>query len=406
MRHIPANPAPAELAHTAGPADAAVPLGTNEMRLSVRQWLVVLVILAACAVGIPQVWKHVERFETGPDYRIPYALSTDYWLYQRRLEKIAVPSGIPVLGDSVVWGEYVSPSGTLTHFLNRETGHTDRFVNCGVNGLFPLAMAGLVEHYGPALRNRPIIVHCNLLWLSSPQADLSATKETNFNHAQLVPQFWPRIPCYRADAADRLGVIANRSVELFAWVGHVQDAYFGQHSIPRWTLEEDDSDPPRRPNAWRDPLAEITLTVPGDPHDDPQRGPSSSRHKPWTESGTAPTHFDWVDLDASLQWRAFRELIGRLRDRGNNVLVIVGPFNEHMVATGQRPKLAELRDGVAAWLAARGVACVVPDTLPSELYADASHPLTDGYAQLARRICGSAVFQHWLAAAPADDRGE
>ena len=34
------------------------------------------------------VWKHIERFDTGPDYRIPYALSSDYWLYQRRLEGI------------------------------------------------------------------------------------------------------------------------------------------------------------------------------------------------------------------------------------------------------------------------------------------------------------------------------
>ena len=60
----------------------------------------------------PPLWKKVERFDTGPDYRIPYDLSKDYWLYQRRLQRIA-STNIIVLGDSVVWGEYVLTDGTL-----------------------------------------------------------------------------------------------------------------------------------------------------------------------------------------------------------------------------------------------------------------------------------------------------
>jgi hypothetical protein len=382
------------------PASAAasrVPFGVNEMRLNLRQWLAVLLILLTCALGIPRVWKHVERFEPGPDYRVPYALSNDYWLYQRRLETIADSARIPVLGDSVVWGEYVRPEGTLSHFLNRETGQPDRFVNCGVNGLFPLAMEGLVEYYGATLCNRKLMVHCNLLWMTSPKADLSTSKEEDFNHAQLVPQFVSQIPCYRADTSDRLSAVASRNVELFAWVGHLQDVYLDQRSLPRWTLEEDGGDPPHRPNAWRNPLAQLVPSVPDDPKDDPQRGPTSSRHKAWTNGGASPTHFDWVDLDASLQWRAFRELIGLLRSRGNDVLVVLGPLNEHMVAEDQRPAFRKLRDGVAAWLVANHVAHVIPETLPSELYADASHPLTDGYARLAKRIFQDAGFQRWYA---------
>ncbi len=384
-----------------GPAPSAtaggeVPFGVNEMRLDCRQWLAVLIILLACALGIPWIWKGIERFDTGPDYRIPYALSKDYWLYQRRLEKISNPASIPILGDSVVWGEYVRPDGTLSHFLNCQSGQSDRFVNCGVNGLFPLALEGLVEYYGGFLRNRKLIVHCNLLWMSSPRADLSTPKEENFNHAQLVPQFFPRIPCYRADVADRLSAVAGRSVELFAWVDHVQDLYFDQRSIPRWTLEEDGANPPHRANAWRNPLAQITLTVPNDPPEDPERGPSSPRHKPWTAGGATPARFDWVDLDASVQWRAFRKMIGLLRDRGNDVLVILGPFNEHMVADDQRPAFRKLRDGVEAWLSANAVANVTPETLPSNLYADASHPLTDGYALTAQRVWQDAAFQKWL----------
>ena len=391
-----------DIVKTETPPEGDVPLGVNEMRLGVRQWLAVLAIVIGGGIGIPRLWTAIERFDTGPDARIPYALSKDYWLYQRRLERIADPASVPVLGDSVVWGEYVRPDGTLTHFLDRETGQPDRFINCGVNGLFPLAMEGLLTNYGPSLHDRKLIVHCNVLWMTSPKADLSTDKEEAFNHARLVPQFWPRIPCYRADAAERLGAVVERNVGFFGWVGHVESCYFDEKSIPQWTLADDGSDPPHRPNAWRNPLSCVTFAVPGEGADDPQRGPQSPRHKPWSAAGAGPSHFDWVELDASLQWRAFQRVIDLLGRRGNDVLVILGPFNESMVAEDGRPTLTRLRAGIAAWLTARHVAHVVPEPLPSDLYADASHPLTDGYALLARRICRQPVFQQWLTESPKD----
>jgi hypothetical protein len=380
----------------AGLPGSEVPYGVNEMRLNLRQWLAVLAICVAGAWGIPRYWPHVERFTTGEDYRLPYALHKDYWLSQRRLATID-PAAVPVLGDSVVWGEYVRSTGTLTHFLNQETGRPKRFVNCGINGLFPLAMEGLLDYYGPALRKRKLVVHCNVLWMSSPKADLSSKKEEDFNHSRLVPQFRPWIPCYRADMSERLGAVIERNVGFLAWVGHLENVYFDQQSLPRWTLLEDASNPPRRRNAWRNPLAQITMAVPGEPADDPQRGPASPRHKPWSTGGTRLTRFSWVGLDESLQWQAFQRVIALLRSRGNQVLVVVGPFNEHLVAEKQRPAFRQLRDGIAAWLVEQHVAHVVPDTLPSELYADASHPLTEGYALLAKRISQDAKFQGWLA---------
>ena len=65
--------------------------------------------------------------------------------------------------------------------------------------------------------------------------------------------------------------------------------------------------------------------------------------------------------------------------RGNDVLVVLGPFNEHMLAEDNRPAYRKIRDGIAAWLGQNQIPAVVPETLPSDLYADASHPLTDGY---------------------------
>ncbi len=367
----------------------------NEMRLNGPQCALTLGIFLLLVFLTPWLWKHLERFDTGPDYRIPYDLSKDYWLYQRRLEDKIDPRGIVMLGDSVVWGEYVLPDGTWSHFLNEQSGQSNKFVNGGVNGLFPLALEGLVDYYGHALSHRKVILHCNLLWLSSPKADLQIDKEERFNHSRLVPQFIPRIPCYKAGANERLSAIVERNVAFTAWVDHLQDAYFGQKSIPSWTLEDDGSDPPHYPNSYKNPLALINFQVPSAPRDDPQRGPKSPRHKPWSENGGV-AQFEWVDLNTSLQWNGFQRLVRTLRQRGNDVFVILGPFNEHMVAEESRAPYRKLRDGVAAWLQENAIPHMVAELLPSLLYADASHPLTDGYALLAKRTLANEDFQTWV----------
>ncbi len=226
----------------------------NEVRLNARQWTMAFGILAVVMFLTPALWKKLELLQTGPDYRIPYALSKDYWLYQRSLQQTAATNMV-VLGDSVVWGEYVMRNGTLSHFLNEQSSQPGKFVNGGLNGLFPLAFEGLVHDYGRCLRHRKVIVHCNVLWMSSPKADLSTKKEERFNHAQLVPQFFPRIPCYKADLNPRLAAVVERHFTFSEWATPLQVAYFGQKSIPNWTLEDDGSDPPHYPNAYKNPFA-------------------------------------------------------------------------------------------------------------------------------------------------------
>jgi len=249
------------------PAAPAVPFGVNEVRLSARLWLATFFLFWLVVLLTPRVWKRIQRFDAGPDYRMPYELSKDYWLYEQRLDQVAKPGTIVVLGDSVVWGEYVLPNGTLSHFLNQQTGQPDRFINGGINGLFPLAEEGLINYYSGPLRHQKVIVHCNLLWMTSPKADLSTEKEDQFNHSRLVPQFSPWIPCYKANANERLSTLVQREVGFLQWVGHLQNAYFGQKSILSWTLEDDGGNPPHYPNAYRNPLAQISLTVPSPPAD-------------------------------------------------------------------------------------------------------------------------------------------
>jgi lysophospholipase L1-like esterase len=353
----------------------------NEMRLNWRLWLVTTAILVAAILLTPRVWKRVEKFEVGPDYRIPYTLSKDYWLYQRRLKETTTKDNILVLGDSVIWGEYVSPNGTLTHFLNEQT-KGDRFVNIGVNGLYPLAIEGLVNHYAD-LHDRKVILHCNVLWMSSPKADLQDPKPQSINHSRLVPQF-EKIPSYKADANERLSVLVERNVQFMSWVTHLQTAYFNDKSIPAWTLQSDDKD--RYPNSYKNPLSQISLRVPQALADDPQRGPKSARHRPWTETGATPTTFEWLTTTNSLQWAAFVQTVGKLLAQHNDVVVIVGPFNEHMIAADNKPAFEAVRNGIIGFLKEHPAKFIAPEVLPSELYADGSHPLTRGYEELAERV--------------------
>jgi hypothetical protein len=225
---------------------------------------------------------------------------------------------------------------------------------------------------------------------------LSTTKEERFNHANLVPQFSPRIPCYKADLNHRFAAIVEHHFTFSQWANHLQVAYFGQKNILTWTLEEDGSTPPRYPNAYKNPLTQITMTVPSEPVEDSERGSTSSRHKPWSTTGQGSTRFEWVELDRSLQWAAFQRLVKLLQSRGNDVLVVLGPFNEHIMAEENRAAFRRLRDDIVVWLGKNQVRHVVPATLPSALYADASHPLTEGYQQLAKNLHGDATFQKWM----------
>jgi hypothetical protein len=349
---------------------------SNAIRLTGRQWIGLGLFMAAVYLIVPAVWPRVEKFELEPDYRIPYDLSADYWLYQRHARVAAARYETLVVGDSVVWGQYVTRDQTLTHYLNLQAGG-ERFANLGLDGSHPAALAGLLEHYGAALSGKNVILHCNPLWMSSSKHDLRGEEEFRFNHAALVPQFSPRIPCYREDTSDRLKIVIERNVPFESWTNHLQHAYFEHNSIPAWMLD----------HPYENPLAAVTLAVP--PSD------NQLRHEPisWTEKGIRKQEFAWVGLDGSFQWRMFRRAVEILQARGNRVFVILGPFNEHMLTESSLGRYKTLVGGIEAWLREKKVPCVVPEVLPTEQYADASHPLREGYALLARRLFESEAVR-------------
>src|SRR5712664_3346153 len=89
---------------------------SNAIRLTGWQWIGVAVFEALLILCAPSAWQRVERFDLEPDYRIPKDLSNDYWLYSRYAEQAGAAYDTLLLGDSVIWGEYVTREQTLSHY--------------------------------------------------------------------------------------------------------------------------------------------------------------------------------------------------------------------------------------------------------------------------------------------------
>jgi len=364
---------------------------SNSIRLSAWQWLGISVFAVVLVLGAAPLWKQIERFDMEHSYRIPHELSQDYWLFERYAADFAVANYHAVmLGDSVVWGEYVAPGETLPHYLNHPSANKERLwigdrhacANLGIGGAHPLALAGLIEHYGASIANTRVLLHCNPLWMSSLKTDLQDEKFTDFNHPRLVPQFVPHIPSYaKEEISPRLGVLVEQRVPFSKWTNHLQQAYYEQSDIPSWTLK----------HPYDNPLGPLTKPLPA--------VDEARRHEalPWYKTGKTKVDFDWLDLDTSLQWRAFQEVVEVLQRRGNRVFVLVGPFNEHMLTAASLERYKKVKSTISAWLKEKQIPHAVPSPLPSEQYGDASHPLAVGYATLARQLQADASFRSAIA---------
>ena len=238
---------------------------SNVVRLRLREWAVVGLCVIAFVLAAPWLWRKFEAFQPGPDYRMPYDLSNDYWLYDRYTRLAAQTHDWLVLGDSVVWGQYVTREQTLTHDLNKLEG-PERFANLGLDGAHPIALAGLIEHHASGVRNHRVLLQFNPLWLTSPRHDLSADEESSFNHPRLVPQFLPWIAPYKEAISSRIGVVVERNVPFLGWASHLQQAYFERMDIPSWTLDRPGKNPlvalrgrstvRQRPASRADPLVQ------------------------------------------------------------------------------------------------------------------------------------------------------
>jgi hypothetical protein len=359
---------------------------SNSIRLSWREWAVALLVLLAALYLLPAACPAVGVEFSRPDYRLPTELSSDYWMFREWAQYSHTNYRAAVLGDSVMWGQYARSDDTLTHHLNSLVGGRV-FANLGVDGLHPAAMSGMISYYGGALQGEPVLVHLNLLWMSSAEQDLSrrsaipgATQaEPRFNHPQLVPQLLHRPVSYHPTPAEVIGAVMERHVPFLSWREHLKIAYYDGLALPEWTLDHPYALLPanRGPNAFSG--------------DEPGSQPMT-----WQERGIVPQNLPWVEVAHSYQWRSFQRAVESLRSRRNRVFVLLGPFNTHALTRESETRYLTLMGEMKEWLQKERIAYYAPPALPTELYADASHPLGAGYRELAKELLESASFQEWL----------
>ncbi len=81
-----------------------------------------------------------------------------------------------------------------------------------------------------------------------------------------------------------------------------------------------------------------------------------------------------------------------LSRRNNKVFILLGPFNEHLLTPQSIEKYRKMQTEIAAWLRHNNIPHFIPPALPPEFYTDASHPLSVGYAELARQLIDGAAL--------------
>lgn len=345
-------------------------------RVTWKQALWILALLIQIWLWVPILWSHwIEPPQFADNYRAPSGLSQDYWQYRRASQATADRGAILVVGDSVIWGEYVDTGQTLSDYLSGK----QPFSNGGLNGLHPLAMQGLTHYVTASDALDKVILHFNPLWLTSTERDLQGDRPLSFNHPDLVIQWPGKVPTYQPAMADRLSVLVERHWRWRQWVRHIRLNYFNGQDPHRWSLEH----PYEWPSGPRDELVSYAET--------------RQKPLPWTQRAIRPQDFAWVDLETSLQWKAFREMLETLQRSSRRPLVLVGPFNKHLLTDSSKASHDRLIAAVCSWLKEHQIPFVAAETLASELYADASHPLAAGYQQWAAQIAADPVFQSWQA---------
>ena len=81
--------------------------------------------------------------------------------------------------------------------------------------------------------------------------------------------------------------------------------------------------------------------------------------------------------------------------RDNRLFVLVGPFNEHMMEGQNLETYRDIKRTIETWLDEQQIPHYVPPALPSKLYADASHPLGEGYDAIAKQILAHGSFKEF-----------
>ncbi len=356
-----------------------IAFSSNAVRLSPCQWLVTGMVLAVIIFVFPKIWAKIERFDTHENFRLSTELRDDYWLFSKWAQKAADQYPILFLGDSVIWGAYSGNDGTLPVYLNEQLGRA-QFANLAMDGLHPVAMAGLLEYYGSAIRNKKVILHFNPLWLSSSRHDLSSEKEFPIHQPRLIPQWYPRIESYRESFDNRLGISIQRYLPYPNLIGHLRFINLEATGFGKWIVE----------HPYRCPFENLSLKI------DAESNQITGDPNNWRVHNLVPRDFQWLGRDDSFQWKFFVKTVKILRSRDNEVLVMVGPFNPYMMTPASSLRYKKMYTDIISWLSTNQVDYYAVPDMDSDYYADASHPTEEGYKWISRQMLSDEKVLNWI----------
>jgi len=345
------------------------------LKLSLRDWLFTALLVTALIAVMPRIPFRPRVPVVDRDYRMPYALSTRYDLYRRFTTLSAAQFATILLGDSVVWGQFANRDQTLAHHLNELTKQP-RFVNAGLDGMHPIALAQLIEHHAPAIQRKDVIVQLDLLWMMVEDVPNPKTaQEALMNRPGLVPRLAAGSDGSVKQTLEAAFARLLRATPIERWAEVVADT---RMDFLAWSLD----------HPYQSPLQAISAGLP------PSEDFHSVRRVPWGGAESAKMDTEWPVLEEHGQWQAFERLLDLLELRQNRVLVLLGPMNEHMMRPPMLEGYQRLKKRIQEKLAIRGVPCFAAPVLRSEYYTDICHPLGAGYEELARELLKSE--SSWL----------
>jgi len=299
------------------------------------------------------------------NYRVPHRMNEDYYLFKKYSGHLASDNAIQIIGDSVIWGHYVSEDDTLSAYLNKFS-KDKKFANMGLEGIYPIAMNGLIRNFS-MLKDKKIIVGFNLLWISSPKHDLSGEPEHNINHKKILPQFYRGIPSYKPDIEDRLTAIISISAPLL-WIEHIKMNYFKEKNFYAWTIEN--------------------------PHNNIMNYFSGNSNgiyippEPMRLTQANKQNIEWVEIEKSIQWKYLLKTISYLKKNGNDIIVLITPFNTYMLTDQSRDKYYSIISDIRKELSGTDINFIIPEIQEKNFFADSSHFTAEGYRAIATEIYG------------------
>lgn len=357
---------------------------SNSVILTGKEWILTIALFLAVSFGACLGWGRWERIPLESDYRSSCweERMSDYWAYAQWCRAARDNYRILLIGDSVVWGQEVPNTETISHAINAELGR-EEVANLGIDGLTNAAMTGLFSHYGRSLRGAPVILEFNPLWMSSPRRDLRGrgSDRWEFHHPRLVPQLDPRISYYRS-LDERLGYLLENYLKIPPFVRHLMVNNFENKSLAAWLMD----------HPYRLPLGAISFAAA------PMMKDRQGLGTAWSSRKGAQLRDDpFMPAAESLQWEFYLKALDRLRKSGSDVFVLLGPFNTHCLTAASRERFFAMMAEVKEKLGQLGYPFFdsTGGLLPSEEFADQCHLLKGGHVLLARALARDPGFVKW-----------